>query len=101
MKKNIIIDKYGLGHASIVLENDKLIDCFIDPPEDILFYPPNTFIRAKVERKVANIGGYFIKLPNGNKGLLKSKSKYKQGKEVLVLSRVVFDLENFRILQIL
>ena len=96
MKKEIIIDKYGLGHASTVFENGKMIDCFIDPLENSSFYPPDTFIRARVERKVTNIGGYFLKLPNGNQGLLKSKNKYKQGKEVLVLSQVVFDLRKLQ-----
>ena len=29
-------------HASIVLENGKMIDCLIDPPENSSFYPPDT-----------------------------------------------------------
>ena len=96
MKKEIIIDKYGLGHASTVFENGKMIDCFIDPLENISFYPPDTFIRAKVERKVTNIGGYIVKLPNGNQALLKSKNKYNQGEKVLVLSQAVFDLKKLQ-----
>ena len=71
MKKEIIIDKYGIGHAVIILENNKIVDCFIDPPSIDGFYPPDTFVKAHIDRKATNMGGYFIKLPNGNQGLLK------------------------------
>lgn len=91
MKKEIIIDYYGLGNAVVVREEGEIIDCFIDPPKNVSFYPPNTFVAARVDRKVPNIGGYFVILPNGNQGFLKSKQKYNQGMTVLLMSQVVFE----------
>ena len=91
MKKEIVIDKYGIGNAVVVLEEGKIIDCFIDPPQDAMFYPPNTFVIAKIERRVGRIGGYFVKLPNGCQGFLKSKNKYSEGKRILLLSQVIFE----------
>ncbi|MDC3081801.1 ribonuclease E/G [Paracoccaceae bacterium] len=89
MSKEIIIDRCGLGHAAVVLEEGKIIDCFIDPPLGVSFYPPNTFVKANIDRKSPNMGGYFVKLPNGIKGFLKSKNKYGEGDSVSVLSKVI------------
>ena len=91
MKKKIIIDRYGIGHAIAIIEEDVIIDCFIDPPEGVDFYPPNTFVRANIDRKLSTIGGYFVKLPNGKQGFLKSKNKYKEGNSVLLLSKIIHD----------
>ena len=91
MNKEIIIERYGLGHAVVVLDNGKIIDCFIDPPQGAGFYPPNTFVRAFVDRKAPSMGGYFVKLPKGIKGFLKSKNKYKEGSSVLLRSQVIFE----------
>lgn len=91
MENEIIIDRYGLAHAVVVLERGKIIDCFIDPPLDADFYPPNTFVKAKVDRRVANMGGYFVRLPNGVQGFLKSKNKIDEGNAVLILSQAIFD----------
>ena len=60
MNTEIIINRYGLGHAAVVLQRSQIIDCFIDPPEDAVFYPPNTFLEANIDRKATNIGGYFV-----------------------------------------
>ena len=91
MNKEIIIDSYGLGYAVVVKEEDKIIDSFIDPPQGVSFYPPNTFLMANVERKANNMGGYFVKLPNGVQGFLRSKKKYEEGGAVLLLSQVIFE----------
>ena len=79
LKKEIIIDRYGLGHAVVIMEEGKIIDCFIDPPLGVGFYPPNTFVKANIDRKAPNMGGYFVKLPNGNRGFLKSKKNIMRG----------------------
>ena len=91
MNNEIIINKYGLGHAAVVLQGNQIIDCFIDPPEDAVFYPPNTLLKANIDRKATNIGGYFVKLPNGGQGFLKSKNKYKEGSLVALMSQVIFE----------
>ncbi len=91
MKKEIVIDKYGIGNAVVVLEEGKIIDCFIDPPQNAMFYPPNTFVKAKIDRRVGNIGGYFVRLPNGCQGFLKSKNKYREGNSILLLSQVIYE----------
>ena len=91
MHNEIIINRYGLGHAAVVLEGGQIVDRFIDPPQDALFYPPNTLLGANIDRKAPNIGGYFVKLPNGAQGFLKSKSKYKEGSLVSLMSQVIFD----------
>ena len=97
MKNEIIIDRYGLAHAVVVLERGKIIDCFIDPPRDSDFYPPSTFVQAKIQRRISRRGGYFVKLPNGHKGFLKSKAHYKEGEAVVLLSRVFFDERSNRL----
>ncbi len=95
MKKDIdrklIIEKYGQGSAVVVLDNKKIIDLFIDPPINSNFYPPNTFVQAKIQRRISKRGGYFVKLPNGSQGFLKSSSDYKEGTAVVLLSKVFFD----------
>ena len=91
MKKEIIIDSYGLGHAAAIIEDGKIIDCFIDPPLSVDFYPPNTFVRASIDRKLSIIGGYFVKLPSGKQGFLKSKNKYNEGNSVLLLSQIIHE----------
>ena len=91
MKKEIIIDFYGLGNAVVVRKEGEIIDCFIDPLKSVTFYPPNTFVTARIDRMVPNVGDYFVFLPNGNQGFLKTKQKYNQGMTVLLMSQVVFE----------
>ena len=91
MKREIIIEKYGLGNAVIVLDRKEIVDLLIDPPSDSNFYPPNTFVEAKIQRRISKRGGYFVTLPNGNKGFLKSKTVYKEGEVVVLVSKVFFD----------
>ena len=89
MNKEIIIERYGLGHAVVALHNGKIVDCFIDPPQGAGFYPPNTFVRAFIDRKAPGMGGYFVKLPKGIQGFLKSKNKYKEGSSILLRSQLI------------
>ena len=91
MKRELIIEEYGLGNAVVVLDNKNIVDLFIDPPSDSIFYSPNTFVEAKIQRKISKRGGYFVKLPNGNQGFLKSKNYYNEGQAVVLLSKVFFD----------
>ena len=91
MNKEIIIDRYGKGHAVIVLREGKIIDSYIDPPSSFDFYPPDTFVRAQIDRDVSKIGGYFVKLPNGNQGFLKTKNKYIEGVYIVLLSKVIYE----------
>ena len=82
MSKKIIIDKFGLGNAIVVMEKKKLLEFFLDPPLNAPFYPVNTFLKAKVLRKISQRGGYFVRLPNGKEGFLRSRNDYKEGKIV-------------------
>ena len=91
MKKELIIEKYGLGNAVVVLDSGTIIDLFIDPPSDSKFYSPNTFVEVKIQRRISKRGGYFLKLPNGYQGFLKSNIDYKEGSSIVVLSKVFFD----------
>ena len=91
MKRELIIEKYGLGHAVIVLDGEKIVDLFIDPPLNSKFYSPNTFIEAKIQRRISKRGGYFVTLPNGYQGFLKSNTDYNEGELVVLLSKVFFD----------
>ena len=93
MSNKIIIDKYGHGHAVVVLNRGKIIDAFIDPPSGANFYAPNTQLKAKILRRITKMGGYFIKLPNGCEGFLKSRQKYKEGEHLNVIAKVFFDVE--------
>ncbi len=93
MKRQIIIEKYGQGNAVVVLDSGKIVDLFIDPPFGSNFYPPNTFVKAKIQRRISKRGGYFVTLPNGKQGFLKSNSVYSQGQVVVLLSKVFFDEE--------
>ena len=79
MKKELIIDKHGLGNAVVVLDHKKIVDLFIDPPPNSNFYPPNTFVEAQIQRRLSKRGGFFVKLPNGNQGFLKSNTYYNEG----------------------
>ena len=91
MKKELIIEKYGLGHAVVVFDRKKIVDLFIDPPPNAVFYSPNTFIEAKIQRRISKRGGYFVTLPNGCQGFLKSSSDYNEGEMVVLLSKVFYD----------
>ncbi len=91
MKRELIIEKFGPGHAVIVLDREKIVDLFIDPPPNANFYSPNTFIEAKIQRRISKRGGYFVQLPNGSNGFLKSNSVYNEGEAVVLLSKVFFD----------
>ena len=46
-----------------------------------------------IERKISSIGGYFVKLPNGGRGLLKSKNNYQEGKLLSLQSKVFYELD--------
>ena len=96
MKKQLIIEKYGLGNAIVVLENRKIADLFIDPPSNSSFYSPNTFVEAKIQRRISKRGGYFVKLPNGYQGFLKSNNDYNEGEAVVLLSKVFFDKDKLQ-----
>ena len=48
MKRELIIEKYGLGNAVVVLDSGKIVDLFIDPPSNSSFYSPNTFVEVKI-----------------------------------------------------
>jgi hypothetical protein len=89
--RKLIIGKYGQGNAIVVLDRKKIIDLFVDPPSNSNFYPPNTFVEAKIQRRIYKRGGYFVKLPNGCQGFLKSSSDYKEGSIIVLLSKVFFD----------
>ena len=91
MKTELIIEKYGTGNAVAVLDRKKIIDLFIDPPLNANFYSPHTFVEAKIQRRISKRGGYFVKLPNGREGFLKSKTDYKEGEVVVLLAKVFFD----------
>ena len=54
MKPQLIIEKYGVGNAVAVLDRKKIVDLFIDPPANSGFYSPNTFVKAKIQRKISN-----------------------------------------------
>ena len=68
----------------------KIVDLFIDPPANSNFYSPNTFVEAKIQRRISKRGGYFVKLPNGHQGFLKSKIDYNEGSSVVLLSQGFF-----------
>ena len=91
MSRELIIEKYGLGNAVVVRDSGKIVDLFFDPPSYSSFYPPNTFVEAKIQRRVSLRGGYFVKLPNDHQGFLKSSIDYSEGEVVVLLSRVFFD----------
>ena len=91
MKTELIIEKYGIGNAVAVLDRKKIIDLFIDPPTDSNFYSPHTFVEAKIQRRISKRGGYFVTLPNRFQGFLKSNTNYKEGEEVVILSKVFFE----------
>ena len=81
-------------NAVVVRDNNKVIDYFFDPPQHSnAFYPPQTFMLAKVCRNINELGGYFIALPNGNEGFLVTKKNYKEGDTVKVMSRVFYESE--------
>ena len=100
-KYEMIIDKHGQGCAVAVLENGNILDCFIDPISNSHFYPPNTFLKAKIERKISGLGGYFISLPNGKQGFLKTKKNYAEGATLILQSKVFYDPEKLKYLQTL
>ena len=91
MRRELIIEKYGIANAVVVFDGKELVDLFIDPPTNSNFYSPNTFIEAKIQRRISTRGGYFVKLPNGKQGFLKSRIDYKEGEVVVLLSKVFFD----------
>ncbi len=91
MKRELIIEKCGSGNAVVVLDRKEIVDLFIDPPANSNFYSPNTFVQAKIQRRIARRGGYFVKLPNGNQGFLKSNTDYNDGEVLVLLSKVFFD----------
>ena len=91
MKRELIIEKYGEGNVVAILDDTKIIDLLVDPPSNSNFYPPNTFVEGKIQRRVSKRGGYFIKLPNELQGFLKSKKNYHEGETVVLLSKVFFD----------
>ncbi len=91
INRKLIIEKHGQGNAVVVLDNKKIIDLFVDPPSNSNFYPPNTFVEAKIQRRISKRGGYFVKLPNGHQGFLKSSGDYKEGTTMVLLSKVFFD----------
>ena len=62
----------------------------IDPPLGVNFYA-NTQLRAKIVRRISKMGGYFIKLPNGYEGFLKSDKNYSEGEYQNVVAKVFFD----------
>lgn len=97
MTSEIIIDKFGQGDAVIIFNKGIITDAFIDPPIGAFFYAPHTFVKGKVLRRLSNRGGYFITLPNGREGFLKSKKYYEQGATVIVLSKAYFDIEKSQI----
>ncbi len=91
IKRKLIIEKYGQGNAVVVFDSKKIIDLFVDPPSNSNFYPPNTFVEAKIQRRISKRGGYFVRLPNGYQGFLKSSSDYNEGTALVLLSKVFFD----------
>ena len=91
MNRQLIIEKYGCGNAIVVLDGGKIVDLFIDPPFDCNFYAPNTFVEAKIQRRISKRGGYFVTLPNRKQGFLKSSIDYSEGTAIVLLSKVFFD----------
>lgn len=93
MPFEIIIEEFGSGNAVVVRNDREIIDFFIDPPKNkTSFFPPKTFMWAKIERRIRRNGGYFIKLPNGNNGFLVSKRNYAEGSLVKVMSQIFYEI---------
>ena len=96
MSRKLIIEKYGPGNAVVVLDGKEIVDLFIDPPNNSNFYSPSTFVEAKIQRRISKRGGYFVELPNGFQGFLKSKAIYEEGQVLVLLSKVFFDAEKLQ-----
>ena len=47
MRRELIIEKYGLGHAVIVLDRKKIVDLFIDPPTNSNFILHTLLLKQK------------------------------------------------------
>ncbi len=91
MVKEILIDKYGVGHAVAIMEDGKLKDLYIDPLNFNSFYPPHSILIAKISRKVREKGGYFVILPNKKQGFLLSKTAYALGDNVAVMANPFYE----------
>jgi len=86
MQKNLVlIDKLGSGNAVALLKDNILEDFIFDKKN---YSPLETIYVCKIDRVVKNVNGYFVSLPFGKKGFLRSSVSYKQNAYVKVISNV-------------
>ena len=81
----VLIDKLGSGNAVALLKDNILEDFLFDKKN---FFPLETIYVCKIDRVVKNVNGYFVSLPFGKKGFLRSSISYKQNDFVKVISNV-------------
>ena len=86
-RTEVLIDKYGIGHAIAVRKSGMIEDLLIDQKNLDIFYPYNTIIYCTIKRPYKNRGGYFISLPNKKNGFLLTKKNYTAGQKVLVMAK--------------
>lgn len=71
------------GRAALIVDGT-LSDLFVDPPSDAEVPRPEAIYRGVVDRPLKGIGGAIVKLPDGQKGFLKSAKGLAPGTEILV-----------------
>ncbi len=80
----VISELAGGQQAAALLEDGRLSDLIVDPPEDDPRPRPGAIYRARVDRPLKGLGGAILLLPDGQTGFLREARGLSQGQSLLV-----------------
>ncbi|MFI0395417.1 ribonuclease E/G [Paracoccus jiaweipingae] len=81
--KHVVIGQWR-GHPAAALFLDRQLDQLIIAPDALTALPPGTICRGIVDRLVKGQGGVFLRLPEGQRGFLRSKGGLREGQPLIV-----------------
>ncbi|MBL3560983.1 ribonuclease E/G [Rhodovulum sulfidophilum] len=80
--RSILLDEIGGRKAAALLEDGRLADLLIDPPDERPM--PGAILRGVVDRQMKGQGGVFLRLPDGARAFLKQARGLRPGQGLLV-----------------
>ncbi len=90
--KTLLIEPFGIGHIVAIKEAGQLVDLYCDVADINHIYPMSAIVCARVTRRLKKMGGYFLLLPNGKQGYLKSRKNFTIGSVVKVQAKAITDI---------
>lgn len=79
--RQVVLGHYNGEEAAALMEDGQLVDLILDSGEDLAV---GAICRGVTERLMKGQGGVFVRLPDGQRGYLRERSRISEGQPLLV-----------------